>query len=47
MSLALAHITGVVHYHGDTLAAVLGVLAVLAIGFAPALWRAARRSISL
>ena len=46
MSLALAHVTGAVHYHGDDLAAFLGVLAVLAIGLVPVLWRAARRTLS-
>jgi hypothetical protein len=47
MQLALAHVTGTVHVHGDYLVALLGVLVVLAVGLAPALWRAARRSITL
>jgi hypothetical protein len=45
MSLVLAHVTGAAHDHGgDLVVAVLAVLLVLAIGLAPALWRAARSS---
>lgn len=43
MSLVLAHVTGVAHTHdGDFVASALAILLVLAIGLAPALWRAAR-----
>ncbi len=42
-TLALAHATGAAHAHGDTLAAVAGVLLVVLAGLAPHAWRAWRQ----
>jgi hypothetical protein len=40
MPLALAHMTGAAHVHGDFLVAVAAVLLVLAVGLASSLLRA-------
>ena len=42
MPLALAHITGTAHLHGDLYLAVLAILVVMAIGLASSLWKPSR-----